>query len=118
MTCRQPLEEFMIEQLDPLLHLSTLDGTEAHGILERLASAVRDADDDPLLIHDALSNAKQRMRALIADTVPREAVNNAVSTCIISTEANMTPTVSHAPNFLGQTKQHPRQDPRSARTDR
>jgi hypothetical protein len=77
-----PHEDYLIHQLDRLLALSTLDGTEGHALLEELAAAICDAKGDAVRIHTALLDAKLRLRALIADLVPREAVNNAVCTIV------------------------------------
>jgi hypothetical protein len=73
-------EEYLVDQLDRLLAPSTLDGTEGHSALEQLAIAVRDADGDPVRIATALRIAKQFLRDLMAESVPRQAVNDAVCT--------------------------------------
>jgi hypothetical protein len=75
MSNRLPCEDYLIDHLDRLLLPSTLDGTEAHAILEELADAVRDAHGDPIRIRSALLDAGLRLRTLIKDLVPREAVD-------------------------------------------
>ena len=70
--------DYLIIQLDRRLALHTLDGTEGHALLEEFVATVRDANGDPVRIRSALLDAKLRLRALITDTVPREAVNDAV----------------------------------------
>jgi hypothetical protein len=52
------------------------DGTEAHGIIDDLVDAVRNAHDDPVRIATARLDAKTRIRFLIAECVHIDAITN------------------------------------------
>jgi hypothetical protein len=67
-----------MDELTQLLTPSTLDGTECYVVIENLATSIAAAGDDALRIRAAMADAKKRLHALTAGTVPREAVDNAV----------------------------------------
>jgi hypothetical protein len=54
------------------------DGSEAHKIAGDLMTAVRDADDNANRLAEACYVAKRRLRALLTNLVPIDAVDNVV----------------------------------------
>ncbi len=56
-----------------------LDGGEASHIVDELARTVADGKDNPLLIASARFDAKRRLRALLKDVVPLEAVLDVIA---------------------------------------
>jgi hypothetical protein len=76
---RTPVNEYVFHELDRLLAPHVRDGSEANEALEDLIVAIENAHGDRARVRLALIEAKRRMRRLLADTVPRDVVTNAIA---------------------------------------